>query len=246
MNYSDSVHLNKANKKAKRIIVSFLILFVILPLISFAIGPRALPNAEGMEGEIYGQRVYYMFHTYRCVGWTMGGSHTNLKSGICIRPGLFSYYYTAKGNPDFIIVKQLHERLVFEREDKIIHSHAIPKSQSDDYDENKRKILSCTFRCDGKSVICNDDKIIALLNVLESKEDIFIENYSRNYIGNGEDDHIVQLCLSYGNRDRYRNFIVSSESVFYQPDTLNDELYYISDSDINNELFNYLKESELI
>lgn len=245
MNYSDNINLNKINKKAKRIIASFLIIFVILPLISFAIGPRSLPNAKGAEGEIYGQRIYYMFHTYRCVGWTMGGSHTNLKSGICIRPGLFSYYYTAKGNPDFIIVKQLHERLIFKREDKIIHNYTIPKSENDNYDD-KQKALSCTFRCGEKSVICNDDKIIALLNDLESKEDIFIKNYSRNYIGNGDDDYIVQLCLSYESREKYRNLIISGESVFYQPDTLNDELYYISDSDINNELLNYLKELELI
>lgn len=246
MNYSNNIHLNKINKKAKRIIASFLIIFVILPLISFAIGPRSLPDAKGAEGEIYGQRVYYMFHTYRCVGWTMGGSHTNLKSGICIRPGLFSNYYTAKGKPDFIIVKELHERFIFEREDKIIHNHAISKSESDHYAENKRNVLSCTFRCDGKSVICNDDKMIALLNDLESKEDIFIEHYSRNDIGNGDDDHIVQLCLSYENREQCRNLVISGESVFYQPDTLNDELYYISDIDMNNELLDYLKATELI
>ena len=112
--------VNMDEKKAKRIkkrsviiaIVCFMV--VVMPVLwGYAIGPRDLTGG----GEIYEQRVYYMFHTYRCVGWTMGGNN-EVKSGPMIRPGLFQYYYLGE-DTDYIIRKEWHERFVFKREDKL-------------------------------------------------------------------------------------------------------------------------------
>ncbi len=103
--------------KSKRIIAVLLVLILLPSIWHIAIGPRQLDVGTA---EVYEQRVYYKFHTYKCVGWTMGGNNT-IKSGRCIKYGLFACYYSARGSERnrYIIRKELHERFVFEREDFI-------------------------------------------------------------------------------------------------------------------------------
>lgn len=117
----------KAKKIKKRSVIIAIVCFmvVVMPVLwLYAIGPRDLTGG----GEIYEQRVYYMFHTYRCVGWTMGGNN-EVKSGPMIRPGLFQYYYLGE-DTDYIIRKELHERFVFKREDKIKTLYQEPKKNA--------------------------------------------------------------------------------------------------------------------
>lgn len=110
----------KKAKKIKRCSVTIAIVclsIIFLPVLwNFAIGPRDLTGG----GVIYEQRVYYMFHTYRCVGWKMGGEK-DVKAGKMIRPGLFECYYKGE-DPDYIIRKEWQERYVFKREDKILRN----------------------------------------------------------------------------------------------------------------------------
>lgn len=103
--------------KTKKVIAALLILIFLSGLWSIAIGPRRL---DVDTAEVYEQRIYYKFHTYKCVGWTMGGKKSP-KSGRCIKYGLFTCYYNGKGSDRnrYIIRKELHERYVYEREDFI-------------------------------------------------------------------------------------------------------------------------------
>lgn len=118
----------KKAKKIKRCSVTIAIVclsIIFLPVLwNFAIGPRDLTGG----GEIYEQRVYYMFHTYKCVGWTMGGDN-EVKSGPMIKVGLLQYYYLGE-DTDYIIRKELHERFVFKREDKIETLYKQPKKNA--------------------------------------------------------------------------------------------------------------------
>ena len=104
------------NTKSKRIIAVLLILILLPSIWHIAIGPRQLDVGTA---EVYEQRVYYKFHTYKCVGWTMGGNNS-LKSDRCIKYGLFACYKAKDSEKNrYIIRKELHERFVYEREDFI-------------------------------------------------------------------------------------------------------------------------------
>ena len=74
------------------------------------------------------QMVYYKFHTYNYV---RGGN--SIKSGICIRPGIFESYYKGVGSDEFIIKTSIHERFVFRRTDKIVNLY-------EPYDDNSKPV----------------------------------------------------------------------------------------------------------
>lgn len=113
--------------KSKKILAVLLVLILLPSVWSIAIGPRQLDVGTA---EVYEQRIYYQFHTYKCEGWTMGGKNTT-KSGRCIKYGLFACYYNAKGSDRnrFIIKKELHERFVYEREDFIKARKTVDKGE---------------------------------------------------------------------------------------------------------------------
>lgn len=101
-------------KKRKIIKIALIALALILLPVGwyYAIGPRDLTGG----GLVYEQELYYMGHTYRCVGWTMGGDNS-VKSGRLIGVGFLTYYYKGKNNSSYVIVKQPHERIIYKRSD---------------------------------------------------------------------------------------------------------------------------------
>lgn len=99
-------------KKRKIVLIVFLILIAIPIGWYYAIGPRDLTGG----GLVYEQELYYMGHTYRCVGWTMGGEN-DVKSGRLIGVGFLTYYYKGENNSSYVIVKQPHERFIYKRSD---------------------------------------------------------------------------------------------------------------------------------
>lgn len=103
-------------KRILKVLIAVIVAAVMLPIGAYyIIGPRDLTDG----GEIYAQQVYYMFNTYQCVGWTMGGNN-DIEPGRLLRYGLFTRYYKGKNAPDYIVVYEPHEKFVYrlvEKED---------------------------------------------------------------------------------------------------------------------------------
>lgn len=117
------------------IIVSAVIFIpIVVMLITTAIGPKEISGSALLDEQV----IRYMGNDYLYVGFA-----DDVKSGRCIKRGLFESYYLNEGGREYIIRSSLHERHIFKREDLI---------------ENRYKLLSRS----SENVITYEDDMLVI------------------------------------------------------------------------------------
>lgn len=168
------------------IVLCIILIAPICLIYESAVGPKEITDSALLDEQV----IRYKGNDY----YYVGSKNSDIKSGRCIKYGMFEQYYLNEGGNEYIIRSSLHERHIFKREDLLENIYKLAKRGSENsimYEDNKLiingeeyKLIDTFDKFEGRTIFyelyCSIGKVS--FNSQTVDVDVFKDDFDCNFM----------------------------------------------------------------